>query len=41
MVRTYVSEIPPQEVLDRQLDVEAILPAPDLDELMPWASSIA
>jgi hypothetical protein len=32
------SEIPPQEVLERQLDIEAILPAPSADELMPRAT---
>ena len=33
------AEIPPQEILDRQLDVEAVLPAPDPNSLMPMASS--
>ena len=32
------AEIPPQEILDRQLDVEAVIPAPDPDSLMPTAS---
>ena len=32
------SQIPPPEVLDRQLDVEAVLPAPSPDELMPRAT---